>query len=52
VLSPLLHDCASLVAVSILEQRKYVAVLYACIWAAVATNLVLLFMGPHEGLLP
>ena len=36
----------------ILEQRKYVAVLYACIWAAVAANLVLAFMGPRQGLLP
>jgi hypothetical protein len=27
-------------------------VLYACIWAAVATNLVLAFMGPRDGLLP
>ena len=36
----------------ILEQRKYVAILYACIWAAVATNLVLGLMGPRDGLLP
>jgi hypothetical protein len=36
----------------ILEQRKIVAVLYACIWAAVATMLVLGFTGPHDGLLP
>jgi hypothetical protein len=36
----------------ILEQRKYVAILYGCIWAAVATILVLGFIGPREGLLP
>jgi hypothetical protein len=36
----------------ILEKRKYVAVLYACIWAAVATMLVLGFTGPRDGLLP
>ena len=36
----------------ILEQRKYVAILYACIWIAVATNLVLAAMGPRDGLLP
>lgn len=36
----------------ILEQRKYVAILYACIWIAVATNLVLAFTGPRDGLLP
>lgn len=36
----------------ILEQRKYVAVLYACIWITVATILVLGFLGPREGLLP
>ena len=36
----------------ILDQRKYVAVLYACIWIAVATNLVLAFIGPKDGLLP
>ena len=36
----------------ILEKRKYVAILYACIWAAVATMLVLGFMGPRDGLLP
>ena len=36
----------------ILEQRKYVAVLYAAIWLAVATILVLGFLGPRNGLLP
>jgi hypothetical protein len=36
----------------ILEQRKYVDMLYACIWLAVATNLVLAFTGPRDGLLP
>jgi hypothetical protein len=36
----------------ILEKRKYVAVLYACIWAAVAAMLVLGFVGPRDGLLP
>lgn len=36
----------------ILEQRKYVAILYACIWIAVATNLVLAATGPKDGLLP
>src|SRR6185436_9341599 len=36
----------------ILEKRKIVAVLYACIWAAVATILVLGFLGPRDGLLP
>ena len=36
----------------ILEKRKYVAILYAAIWAAVLTILVLAFLGPREGLLP
>ncbi|HEX2203065.1 MAG TPA: hypothetical protein VHG91_07195 [Longimicrobium sp.] len=36
----------------ILERRKVVAVLYACIWAAVLTILVLAFLGPKEGVLP
>jgi uncharacterized membrane protein (UPF0136 family) len=36
----------------ILERRKIVAVLYACIWIVVATMLVLGFLGPREGMLP
>lgn len=36
----------------ILEQRWIVAVLYACIWVAVISFLVLGFAGPREGLLP
>jgi hypothetical protein len=35
----------------ILERRKVVAVLYACIWAAMLAILVLGFVAPHEGLL-
>jgi hypothetical protein len=35
----------------ILEQRWIVAVLYACIWVAVISFLVLGFIGPREGLL-
>jgi len=36
----------------ILQKRKIVAVLYACIWAVVLTLLVLGFLGPREGMLP
>ena len=36
----------------ILEQRRIVAVLYACIWAVMITLLVMGFTGPREGLLP
>jgi hypothetical protein len=36
----------------ILEQRKWVALLYAAIWLGVITMLVMGFVGPHEGLLP
>jgi hypothetical protein len=35
----------------ILEKRKIVAVLYACIWAVMLTLLVLGFLGPREGML-
>lgn len=36
----------------ILEKRKYVAILYACIWLAMITMLVLGFAGPKDGMLP
>ena len=36
----------------ILEQRRIVAVLYACIWVVIITLLVMGFTGPREGLLP
>jgi hypothetical protein len=36
----------------ILEQRKYVAMLYAGIWAVMIAMLVLGFIGPRQGLLP
>jgi hypothetical protein len=36
----------------ILEQRKIVAVLYACIWVVIIALLVLGFTGPRDGLLP
>jgi hypothetical protein len=36
----------------IVEQRWMVAVLYAAIWAAVITMLVMGFVGPRDGLLP
>ena len=36
----------------ILEQRRIVAVLYACIWAVIIALLVLGFTGRREGLLP
>jgi hypothetical protein len=36
----------------ILEQRRIVAVLYACIWVVIIALLVLGFTGLREGLLP
>jgi hypothetical protein len=34
-----------------LERRRVVAVLYVCIWVAVAVTLVLAFMGPRQGMI-
>jgi hypothetical protein len=34
-----------------LERRRVVAVLYACIWAVVIAGLVLAFMGPRQGMI-
>jgi hypothetical protein len=36
----------------ILEKRKYVAILYACIWICIITMLVMGFSGPRDGMLP
>jgi hypothetical protein len=46
------ESCVAILYPRILEQRKIVAVLYACIWGAIASVLVLGFTGPHDGLLP